>query len=151
MPKSDHPLVVFLILKFHSIPHELIVCHCYCDIIELNAIFKNLEVTLMEFLIFFMILILLCHPLVLSFVTYTWLTIKGLLLFSFKTIIDYIWKVKYKVVFFLVIVLFCIDLFLINMKEKAAFVCLSSNNLLKPRITQRHLLGLLKANQICEL
>lgn len=38
----------------------------------------------MELLIFFMILILLCHPLVLSVVTYTWLTIKGLLLLALK-------------------------------------------------------------------
>lgn len=71
MPKSDHPLVVFLILKFHTVPHERIVYHCYCDIIELNALYKRFEVTIMEFFIFFMILILLCHPLVLSVVTYT--------------------------------------------------------------------------------
>ncbi len=42
MPKSDHPLVVFLILKFHSIPHELIVYPFYCDIIELNALYKSI-------------------------------------------------------------------------------------------------------------
>ena len=38
----------------------------------------------MEFLIFLMILILLCHPIVLSVVTYTSLTIKGLLLLALK-------------------------------------------------------------------